>query len=121
MPAEKSDLDTLASRHCVGMQDSHNRLPPEVVAESLTALRGWEVDETDRALMKTFMFPDYYHTIAFVNALAYVAHRENHHPDLGVYYNRCVVRFSTHDADGITTNDLICAAKAEKLACNSAD
>ena len=54
--------------------------------------------------------------MAFVNALAFVAHREDHHPDLGVHYNRCVVRFSTHDVGGLSENDFICAAKAQALA-----
>ena len=53
--------------------------------------------------------------MAFVNALAYMAHREDHHPDLGVHYNRCVVRYSTHDVGGLSENDFICAAKAEEL------
>jgi 4a-hydroxytetrahydrobiopterin dehydratase len=116
-----SDLSELASQHCRPLQDEKDRLAPEVIAKVMPELPGWQVDETDKALIKTFMFSDYYHTMAFVNALAYVAHRENHHPDLGVYYNRCVVRFSTHDADGITNNDLISAAKAECLALESTD
>ena len=53
--------------------------------------------------------------MAFVNALAWIAHREDHHPDLEVHYSRCVVTFATHDAGGVTLNDVICAAKAERL------
>jgi 4a-hydroxytetrahydrobiopterin dehydratase len=53
--------------------------------------------------------------MAFVNALAWIAHREDHHPDLSVHYNRAVVNFSTHDAGGLTLNDFICAAKTEAL------
>ena len=71
------------------------------------------------ALRKTFRFKDYYRTLAFVNALAYVAHREDHHPDLGVHYDRCVVTFSTHDVGGLSHNDLICAAKAERLGADA--
>jgi 4a-hydroxytetrahydrobiopterin dehydratase len=116
-----SDLDSLAASHCRPVQGEKQRLAPEIIAEALPALRGWQVDETDTALVKTFEFPDYYRTLAFVNALAFVAHRENHHPDLGVYYNRCVVRWSTHDAGGITSNDLICAAKSERLYADAAE
>jgi len=54
--------------------------------------------------------------MAFVNALAYVAHAEDHHPDLGVHYDRAVVRYSTHDVGGLSENDFICAAKADALA-----
>jgi 4a-hydroxytetrahydrobiopterin dehydratase len=53
--------------------------------------------------------------MAFVNALAWIAHQEDHHPDLSVHYNRAVVRFSSHDAGALTLNDFICAAKAEAL------
>ena len=53
--------------------------------------------------------------MAFVNAVAFIAHREDHHPDLGVHFNRCVVRFSTHDAGGITRNDLVLAARVGAL------
>ncbi len=64
---------------------------------------------------RTFLFANYHETIAFVNALAWIAHHEDHHPDLQVHYNRCVVAFSTHSAGGVTLNDVICAAKAERL------
>ncbi|MFN6168666.1 MAG: 4a-hydroxytetrahydrobiopterin dehydratase, partial [Burkholderiales bacterium] len=47
------------------------------------------------------------------NATAWVSHQQDHHPDMGVHYNRCVVAYSTHDAGGITLNDFIGAAKIE--------
>ena len=92
-----------------------HRLPPAQVAELMPQLPGWELAENGHALVKTFPFPDYHRTMAFVNALAFIAHREDHHPDLGVHYDRCVVRFSTHDVGGLSENDFICAAKAEAL------
>ena len=67
------------------------------------------------AIEKTFPFKNYHETIAFVNALAWVAHTEDHHPDLTVSYARCVVRFNTHSVGGISVNDFICAAKADAL------
>ena len=72
--------------------------------------------EHGAAIRKSFKFKDYYRTMAFVNALAYVAHAQDHHPDLGVYYDHVVVRYSTHDVGGLSDNDFICAAKAEQLA-----
>ena len=74
---------------------------------------GWKVE--GKAIARTYGFANYFETIAFVNALAFMVHREDHHPDLSVGYNRCTVRFSTHSADGITQNDLICAAKADAI------
>ena len=66
-------------------------------------------------IVKTYRFKNYHETLAFVNASAWVSHREDHHPDMSVHYNRCKVAYSTHDAGGITRNDFICAAKLESL------
>jgi 4a-hydroxytetrahydrobiopterin dehydratase len=74
---------------------------------------GWQ--RVDGALQKTFAFPDYHHTMAFVNAVAWIAHRADHHPDLSVHYNRCVLRFSTHDAAGITDRDFAAVAQVDSL------
>ena len=79
----------------------------------LKALTGWS--HADKRLTKTFKFGNYYETMAFVNAIAYIAHRQDHHPDLSVHYNRVEVVYSTHDAGGVTLNDCICAAKVEAL------
>ena len=83
------------------------------VRAQLCVLDQWVVDGD--ALAKTYRFKDYYETLAFVNALAYVVHREDHHPDLRVGYNRCVVRYNTHSVSGISENDFISAAKADAL------
>ena len=83
------------------------------MTQRLKALPAWEY--ADHRLSKTFRFANYYETMAFVNALAWISHRADHHPDLGVHYNRCVVTYSTHTADGVTINDVICAAQAERL------
>lgn len=88
-------------------------LPAADIDALLKLLPGWE--RVAHEIVKIFPFRNYYETMAFVNALAYVAHAEDHHPDLGVHYNRCKVAFSTHDAGGLTLNDFICAAKIEQL------
>ena len=81
--------------------------------QRMKALAGWE--HTDKRLTKTFRFAHYYETMAFVNAVAYIAHKQDHHPDLSVHYNRVMVVYSTHDAGGVTLNDCICAAMVEAL------
>jgi 4a-hydroxytetrahydrobiopterin dehydratase len=89
------------------------------VAAHLAAAPGWalvsEPGFAGDAIEKTYAFADYHRTLAFVNALAWVAHREDHHPELRVSYNRCVVRFNTHSVGGISINDFICAAKVDAL------
>jgi len=88
----------------------------EIVA-SLARLEGWKLtgDGPNVAIEKTFSFANYFETIAFVNAVAMTAHRQDHHPDLSVHYNRCVVRFNTHDVTGISATDFECAAQVDAL------
>lgn len=111
-----SDLIPLDQAHCLPLKGTEHKLGQARVAELLPQIPGWELVEEGRALSKTFHFRNYYETMAFVNALAYIAHREDHHPDLGVHYNRAIVRYSTHDVDGLSENDFICAAKTDTLA-----
>ena len=110
-----ADLIPLAQARCVPRKGSDHKLGEARVAELLPQIPGWELAEQGQALTRTFRFKDYYRTMAFVNALAFIAHAEDHHPDLGVHYDRAVVRFSTHDVGGLSENDFICAAKASGL------
>jgi 4a-hydroxytetrahydrobiopterin dehydratase len=75
---------------------------------------GWS--HAGGVISKTYSFANYYETMAFVNGVALIAHREDHHPDMAVSYNRCSVAFNTHSIGGISMNDFICAAKLEALA-----
>jgi 4a-hydroxytetrahydrobiopterin dehydratase len=84
-------------------------------AEMLARLHDWSLDEAGKEISRSFAFKNYYETMAFVNALAWIAHREDHHPDLQVGYNRVLVRFSTHSIGGLSENDFICAAKIDAL------
>ena len=74
---------------------------------------GWRL--IDGALEKAFKFKNYYETIGFVNAVAFIANAENHHPDLDVNYSQCKVRFNTHDVNGISVSDFFCASKVDAL------
>ena len=84
---------------------------------ALARLDGWQLtgDGANVAIEKTFRFANYFETIAFVNAVAMVAHVQDHHPDLSVHYNRCVVRFNTHDVGGISATDIDCAARVDAV------
>ena len=83
------------------------------ITQHLAHVPGWVL--VDGAIQKRFGFGDYHHTMAFVNALAWIAHAEDHHPDLMVSYAHCTVRFNTHSVGGISINDFICAAKVDAL------
>lgn len=79
----------------------------------LAQLGDWQCHE--HSISKTFCFKNYYQTIAFVNAIAWLAHCEDHHPDLAVSYDSCRVSYSTHALQGLSLNDFICAAKVDAL------
>jgi 4a-hydroxytetrahydrobiopterin dehydratase len=83
--------------------------------DMLGQLNGWALDESGKEISRSFRFKNYYQAIAFVNALAWIAHQEDHHPDLQVAYNRVQVRFSSHSIGGLSQNDFICAAKIDAL------
>ncbi|MBS0194852.1 MAG: 4a-hydroxytetrahydrobiopterin dehydratase [Proteobacteria bacterium] len=106
----------LHEARCRPLKGPEHCLDAAHVKALLKQLPGWAVAGKGTAIEKTFGFDNYYQTLAFVNALAFIAHAQDHHPDLGVHYNRCVVRYSTHDVGGLSTNDFICAAKVERLA-----
>ena len=104
-------------------RDAVSALSGAELAPLLAALPDWQL--VDGALQRRFEFPDYYHTVGFVNALAWLAHSHNHHPELLVRYDSCTVRYRTHSvnagAGGISLNDAICAARADALVTHKAD
>jgi 4a-hydroxytetrahydrobiopterin dehydratase len=108
--ALSTPLLALASMQC---RAGAPRLAADELAAHVATLGAWSI-AGDR-IARDFRFKDFHETMAFVNALAFIAHREDHHPDLAVSFNACVVQYSTHDAGGVTLNDVICAAKAERL------
>ena len=92
-------------------------LTPTEIVKRLADLPGWKLsgDGAEVAIEKTFSFADYYETISFVNALAFVANALDHHPDLSVHYRHCVVRYRTHSLPGISEADFESAARADAL------
>ena len=92
-------------------------LTPTEIVTRLASAPGWQLsgDGPDVAIEKTYTFDDYYETISFVNALAFIANAQDHHPDLSVHYNRCVVRFNTHDVKGLSETDFECASQIDAL------
>jgi 4a-hydroxytetrahydrobiopterin dehydratase len=83
------------------------------IGHLLSHVDQWRV--VSGSLAKAFEFGDHYQTMAFVNAVAWISHREDHHPELVVGYNTCEVRYSTHSVGGLSRNDFICAAKVDAL------
>ncbi len=108
-------LTKLALEHCQPLRGSEHALHPAQALALLADLPGWQIAKTG-LLQKEFIFASYAATLLFVNTVAGLAERENHHPELAVGYGRVQVSYSTHDVAGLSRNDFICAAKIEALA-----
>lgn len=102
----------LVNRHC-RPREGKDAMTAQAVSSQLALLSPWRLE--GESIVRTYDFANYYQTIAFVNALAWVVHREDHHPELTVAYNRCSVRFDTHSIGGISENDFVCAAKSDAI------
>lgn len=106
----KSDL---SRKHCKPCDGPADRLPDSAIPDLLRQLPAWTVDAG--ILRREFKFKNFHETMAFVNAVAWISHQENHHPDMDVGYNRAALSYITHTANGLTENDFICAAKVSTL------
>jgi 4a-hydroxytetrahydrobiopterin dehydratase len=108
-------MTDLIEKHCKACEGGVSPLDKKEAEFYLKQVENWQLDENDTRITRIFSFKNYYHTIGFVNALAYISNIENHHPDLEVSYNRCIVHYRTHAIGGLSENDFICAAKADAL------
>ena len=109
-------MSELKDRHCEACEGGVDPLDEARARELLGQVHeDWSLSDDGKEIRRDFKFKGFYRTMAFVNALAWVAHREDHHPDLEVGYNRVRVRFSTHAIGGLSENDFICAAKIDAL------
>ncbi|MCP5461625.1 MAG: 4a-hydroxytetrahydrobiopterin dehydratase [bacterium] len=106
-------MSDLVSKTCKPCEGGVTPLNDDSVRALLPSLNNWNTNGT--AIFKEFSFKSYYQTIAFVNAVAWMAHKENHHPNLSVGFKQCVVQYTTHAINGLSENDFICAAKVDAL------
>ena len=108
-------MNELNTIRCVACEGGVPPLTPAEVEKYLKQVNNWEVSGDGQFIVKRFNFKGFYKTMSFVNAIAWIANQENHHPDLQVGYNYCVVQFTTHAIRGLSKNDFICAAKVDVL------
>jgi len=106
-------MSELTAKKCKPCEGDVAPYTAEQTKQMLKQVKGWIVE--GGKLVKVYPFTNYYQTMAFVNALAWISHREDHHPDLLVGYNKCRVEYSTHSIGGLSENDFICAAKCDAL------
>ena len=108
-------MTTLTTKRCKPCEGGITPLTKDEAQALLSQLQDWVLNDTATEISRAYKFKNYYETMAFVNALAWIAHHEDHHPDLEVAYSRCLVRYSTHAIGGLSENDFICAAKIDAL------
>lgn len=112
----RGSMSDLARKRCVSCEGG---IPALDLAASLKLKEQlhprWSLSGDGKRLTATFTFRNYYQTTAFVNAVAWIAHGENHHPDISFGYKTCRVDWWTHAVGGLTENDFICAAKVDGL------
>jgi 4a-hydroxytetrahydrobiopterin dehydratase len=89
-------------------------LNPDALQTNLHDLDGWE-GTVDEGIRKTFTFKDFAEAMAFVNRVADVAEKMNHHPDIAISWNRVTLRIISHAAGGVTQDCLDLAARAEAV------
>ena len=110
-------MTELADRRCKPCEGGVAPLDTAQASASLTALHpDWNLNGDGKSIIRAFDFPAFSRTIAFTNAVAWIATVEGHHPEMTVSYGRCVVAYKTTAIDGLSDNDFICAAKVDRIA-----
>jgi 4a-hydroxytetrahydrobiopterin dehydratase len=108
-----ANVHDLTGKHCKPSKAGAPALTQVEAKNLLKQLDNWKLK--DNVISKTFEFKNYYQVMAFVNAVAWMTHREDHHPDMTVGYDKCGMEYSTHSVGGLSENDFICAAKVDAL------
>lgn len=108
-------MSDLLKQHSKELPKGTPSLSKAEVEKLLSEVPGWELSSDGKRITRAYQFTNFHETIEFVNALAYVVHKEDHHPDLEVSYKTCRVTYWTHTVGGLSTNDFICAAKINAL------
>jgi 4a-hydroxytetrahydrobiopterin dehydratase len=108
-------MSELQTKRCLACEAGIPPLSKEKVSAFLLQVPEWKLSGDEKKITRRYAFKNFYKTMGFVNAVAWIANQEGHHPDMEVGFNYCVVNYSTHAIDGLTENDFICAAKVDGL------
>ncbi len=108
-------MNDLTDKKCVPCEGGVDPLSRQDAEAMLAQIPGWNLSDDGKMISRDFKFKGFYKTMGFVNAMAWIANQEVHHPDFEVGYDHCLVNFTTHAIDGLSENDFICAAKVNAL------
>jgi 4a-hydroxytetrahydrobiopterin dehydratase len=103
-------MNDLLQRRCSSNPELTPRLSDQECHDLMNFLHDdWQLDLPSQTISRTFEFKNYYQTMAFANSVAWIAHRQDHHPNLTISYRHCAISYSTHSVSGLSINDFICA------------
>ena len=107
-------MGDLNTRNCKPCEGGTKPLTEDKARNLLSQLHQWQITGSQQ-ITRSFTFDSYYQTQAFVNAVAFIAHRQDHHPDISFGYKTATITFTTHAIGGLSENDFICAARVDAL------
>lgn len=107
-------MTALHTQHCQTYTDTAP-LNADSLAQLLLQVNGWQLNDNQQLINKSFSFNNYCQTIGFINAIVYIAQQQDHHPEINFGYNSCTISFSTYSIGGLSMNDFICAARIDQL------
>ena len=109
-------MTELTEKHCSNNADLAPKLDDTEAESLLSSIEGgWQLDLDQQLLSRQFEFKNYYQTMAFANVVAWIAHQQDHHPDMTISYRHCHIFYTTHSVKGLSINDFICAARIDAL------
>jgi 4a-hydroxytetrahydrobiopterin dehydratase len=109
-------MSDLAEKQCSNNTELAPKLDSPEAESMLTSIEDdWQLDLDQQLLSRQFEFKNYYQTMAFANAVAWIAHQQDHHPDMTISYRHCHIFYTTHSVKGLSINDFICAARIDAL------
>jgi 4a-hydroxytetrahydrobiopterin dehydratase len=109
-------MSELTAKKCIPCEGGIDPLTREQAQELMKQLHAeWRLAEDGKSIQREWKFRNFFHTMSFVNAVAHIAHAEDHHPDIEVGYGVCRLKYTTHAINGLSENDFICAAKVDQI------
>ncbi|WP_319557334.1 4a-hydroxytetrahydrobiopterin dehydratase [Thiomicrorhabdus sp.] len=108
-------IEELLQQSCEEIPKGGKGLIIPTIESNLSQMDGWETPLSYSEIHKSFKFKNYLQTVAFVNAVTWLANKEDHHPKICFGYNTCDITLTTHSIEGLSMNDMIMAAKIDAL------
>ena len=119
IPVNNNSAENLADKKCIPCEGGMPAMDLDQAKIWLGRIdSAWKLNSEGQKISREFIFKGFNKTMGFVNAIAWIANQESHHPDLEISYDRCTVHFQTHAVKGLTENDFICAKKIDRLLIN---